>query len=66
MAAEKRITVKLPVSVYDRARELSTHASQHGWTALGSKRDDLPTLTAIIEEGINLLMARAAKTKGGK
>ncbi len=60
-----RQTVALPTSITDKARELSVHASKHGWAAFGVDRDDLPTITAIFDEAINLLAARL-KTKGSK
>jgi hypothetical protein len=60
-----RQTVALPSHVTEKARELSSLASQHGWSAFGVKRDDPATITAIFEEAINLLAARF-KGKGGK
>ena len=65
MAKDKRITVKLPSTVYEQARELSALASKHGWSALGVNRDDPPMLTAIFEEAIKQLALRA-KPKGGR
>lgn len=62
---QDRQTVALPSHVVDAARDLSAHASKHGWAAFGVDRDDLPTITAIFDEAIKAFGARL-KTKGGK
>jgi hypothetical protein len=59
------MSVALPRDVSDKARELSALASKHGWALFGVDRDDPPTMTAIFEEAINQLAARA-KPKGAK
>jgi len=55
----KRVTVKLPVPVYDQARKLSAIVSRLGWKAFGIDREDPATLIAIFEESVNLLTERA-------
>ena len=60
-----RQTVALPIEAMDKARQLSALASKHGWSALGVDREDLPTLSAILEEAINHFAARA-KLSGRK
>jgi hypothetical protein len=54
-----RTSVAIPREVAKRAKALSALASKYGWSALGIDRDDPPTLTAIFEEAINVLAARA-------
>jgi hypothetical protein len=61
-----RSVVSLPNAVYQRARELSEEASQHGWAVLGIDRRDPPGLGAIIDEALNLLAERLKKTKARK
>lgn len=62
---QDRLTVALARRVVEKARELSAHASMHGWVSLGVERDDPATMSAIFEEGLNLLVARM-KGKGKK
>lgn len=62
---QDRQTVALASRVVEKARELSAHASKHGWTSLGIEREDPATMSAIFEEGLNLLAARM-KPKGKK
>jgi hypothetical protein len=61
-----RSVVSIANGVYDRAKELSALASQHGWQILGSDRTDPPHIGAIFDEGIRLLSARLKPTKGSK
>jgi hypothetical protein len=58
-----RAVVGMSKTVYERARELSAIASQHGWSALGVERTDPPTIGAIFEEAIELLAGRVKKTR---
>jgi hypothetical protein len=62
---QDRQTVALARRVVEKARELSAHTSKHGWTSLGIEREDPATMSAIFEEGLNLLAARI-KSKGKK
>jgi hypothetical protein len=56
-----RTSVALPKEIVDKARALSALASKNGWAALGIDRDDPPTITAIFEQAIESLAARAKK-----
>jgi hypothetical protein len=56
-----RLSVALPRDISDKARQLSALASKHGWAVFGVDREDPPTMTAIFEEAINVLAARAKK-----
>ncbi len=58
-----RTTVAVPKDVVRKAKLVSSMASKNGWAALGIDRDDPPTLTAVFEAAIDVLLARA-KPKG--
>jgi hypothetical protein len=64
MTETKRQAVKIPIEAYELLRELAAHAARHGWSAFGVDRDDPPTQTALLEEGIRMLdKARRAKRR---
>ena len=48
-------TMKIPPHVHEVAHGLLKLISSKGWQACGSKRNDPPTLGAIVEEGLELL-----------
>jgi hypothetical protein len=56
-----RSVINVPNVVYNRARELSEHASLYGWAAFGIDRRDPPSLGAVIDEGLLLLAERLRK-----
>jgi hypothetical protein len=62
---QDRQTVALARRVVEKARELSAFTSKNGWASLGIDREDPATMSAIFEEGLNLLATRM-KTKGKK
>jgi hypothetical protein len=57
--ADGRMAIKMSRAAYDRARELSALVAQYGWSSVRVERTDLPTMSAILEEAINALAARA-------
>lgn len=61
-----RTSVAIPREVAKKAKELSALASQYGWSVFGIERDDPPTLTAIFEEAINVLAARAKRPRSSR
>jgi hypothetical protein len=58
-ATDDRAVIKVTRNAYDRVRELSALVAQHGWACVGVKREDLPTMSAILEEAINAFAERA-------
>ncbi len=66
MERRDRTSVAISKGVAKKAKELSALASKHGWTALGIDREDPPTLTAIFEEAINVLAARAKPPRSSR
>lgn len=54
-------TVKVPTSAYDLAQELLKEAASGGWHCLGINRNDVPTLGALIEEGLKALKPKPAE-----
>lgn len=63
---QSRSVVSIANGVYEKAKELSKLASQHGWQVFGVDRDDPPTIGAMFDEGIKLLAARLKKGRGDK
>jgi hypothetical protein len=61
--ADGRMAIKMTRAAYERAKELSALVAQHGWSSVGVERTDLPTMSAILEEAINSLAARAKGKK---
>lgn len=62
---QDRQVVALARPLVEKAREMSSHISRHGWASLDIDRDDPATMTAIFEEGLKLLATRM-KAKGRK
>jgi hypothetical protein len=55
-------TVKVPMKAYNQAHQLLQQAAVEGWHgAFGIDRTDVPTLGAIIEEGLKALSKTAGK-----
>jgi len=48
-------TVKVPKTAYDLAQRLLKRAASDGWHRFGIQRSDMPTLGALIEEGLKRL-----------
>ncbi len=66
MERRDRTSVAIARRVAKKAKELSALASQHGWSVFGIERADPPTLTAIFEEAINVLAARAKPPRSSR
>jgi hypothetical protein len=58
----KHRAIKISVETYNKVQELIGLVKQKGWAALGAKRDDLATNTAIVDEAIMLLLQRRDTT----
>lgn len=50
-------TVKVPTDAYAHAQRLLKKVASVGWQAFGITRTDVPTLGALIEEGLKKLDA---------
>lgn len=57
------VTVKVPLTARRIADKLVLKAASVGWKGLGSDRTDPVNLSAIFEEGVKLLLAKAEQTK---
>lgn len=57
------VTVKVPLTARKIADKLVLKAASVGWKGLGSDRTDPVNLSAIFEEGVKLLLAKAEQTK---
>lgn len=52
--------VRVTADTYERIQRLAQRAVRNGWNSLGAKREDLPTLAAIISEAVERLEERVA------
>lgn len=58
-----RAVVSMPKAVHRRLREVLDQVSLRGWSAFGIERRDPPSLGAIVDEAINVLMERMKQSQ---
>lgn len=59
---------KLYLETHQKVADLMTGISRRGWEGLGVDRGDVPTVSAVIDAAVDLLVERSqqAGTKGKK
>lgn len=55
MADDGFTTVRVRTADRERLRQLAERVAQHGWSAIGVKRNDKPSMANVLEEALNKL-----------
>ncbi len=68
-AAKPRVTfkpAKLYVDTHTKLGSLTSSIARHGWAGFGIDRDDVPSIAAVIDAAVNLLIERGQEATKGR